>query len=86
MKVVVNVKQIGKRKNAIDQRVYELKAPIGTVEDLIKAFVGLEVEAFNQKKGQYELVQYLTDEVNSENRLNVVSSEKLPLRGIVISE
>ena len=61
MQVQVNVKCIGKRKNAIETRPYE----IGTVRDiggLITAFVTAEVARFNARAEAGETaLTYLTD-------------------------
>ena len=62
MQVRVNVKRIGKRKNAIEARPYE----IGEVRDvgaLIAAFVTAEVTRFNARAEVGETVlHYLTNE------------------------
>ena len=61
MQVQVNVKRMGKRKNAIETRPYE----IGTVRDaggLITAFVTAEVARFNARTEAGETaLTYLTD-------------------------
>ena len=38
MKIYVNIKQIGKRKNKIDKKEYEIKGKIETVKDLLIEF------------------------------------------------
>ena len=62
MQVQVNVKRIGKRRNAIETRPYE----IGEVRDvgaLIAAFVTAEVTRFNERATAGETVlRYLTSE------------------------
>ena len=62
MQVQVNVKRIGKRRNAIEPRPYE----IGEVRDvggLIAAFVTAEVTRFNERAMVGETVlRYLTSE------------------------
>ena len=62
MQVQVNVKRIGKRRNAIETRPYE----IGEVRDvggLIAAFVTAEVTRFNERAAAGETVlRYLTSE------------------------
>ena len=62
MQVQVNVKRIGKRRNAIETRPYE----IGEVRDvggLIAAFVTVEVARFNERATSGETVlRYLTNE------------------------
>ena len=62
MQIQVNVKRIGKRKNAIEARPYE----IGEVRDvgaLIAAFVTAEVTRFNARAAAGETaLAYLTNE------------------------
>ncbi len=62
MQVQVNVKRIGKRRNAIETRPYE----IGEVHDvggLVAAFVTAEVTRFNERAAAGETVlRYLTNE------------------------
>lgn len=62
MQVQVNVKRIGKRRNAIETRPYE----IGEVHDvggLIAAFVTAEVTRFNARaEGGETVLRYLTSE------------------------
>ena len=62
MQVQVNVKRIGKRRNAIETRPYE----IGEVHDvggLLAAFVTAEVARFNERATSGETVlRYLTNE------------------------
>ena len=62
MQVQVNVKRIGKRRNAIETRPYE----IGEVHDvgrLIAAFVTAEVTRFNERAAAGETaLRYLTSE------------------------
>lgn len=62
MQVQVNVKRIGKRRNAIETRPYE----IGEVRDvggLVAAFVTAEVARFNERATAGETVlRYLTSE------------------------
>ena len=62
MQVQVNVKRIGKRRNAIETRPYE----IGEVRDvggLVAAFVTAEVARFNERATSGETVlRYLTNE------------------------
>lgn len=44
MKIYVNIKQIGKRKNKIDKKEYEIKGKIGIVKDLLIEFVTINVK------------------------------------------
>lgn len=62
MKVFVNVKQIGKRKNKIDKKEYEISGEIKTVKDLLTEFVTINVNKFNEGLTENDVVPYLTDE------------------------
>ena len=61
MKVYVNIKQIGKRKNKIDRKEYEIKGKIGIVKDLLIEFVTINVNEFNNGFTENDIVPYLTD-------------------------
>lgn len=58
MRVYVNIKQIGKRKNTVDKEEYIIDDNISTVRDLIEEFVRICVTHFNNKK----VVDYLLSE------------------------
>lgn len=58
MKLYVNVKQIGKKKNPVEKMPYELPAGIKTVRELIQVFVRLCVDEFNNK----QIVDFLSAE------------------------
>ena len=62
MKIYVNIKQIGKRKNRIDKKEYEIKGKIETVKDLLIEFVTINVKEFNEGLTENDVVPYLTDE------------------------
>ncbi len=60
MRVFVTVKQVGKRKNAIEKQPYDICGKIETVEDLIRFVVTSEVERFNRKEEGEGVIPYLT--------------------------
>ena len=62
MKVYVNVKQIGKRKNKIDKKEYEISDNIKNVKELLTEFVTINVNKFNEGLTEDDIVPYLTDE------------------------
>ena len=62
MKVYVNVKQIGKRKNKIDKKKYEISEKITTVKELLTEFVTINVNEFNNGFTENDIVPNLTDE------------------------
>lgn len=62
MKIYVNIKQIGKRKNKIDKKEYEVSGKIETVKDLLREFVTINVKEFNEGLTENDVVPYLTDE------------------------
>ena len=62
MQVQVNVKRIGKRRNAIETRPYEI-GKVRDVGELITAFVTAEVARFNERATAGETaLRYLTSE------------------------
>ena len=62
MQVQVNVKRIGKRRNAIETRPYEI-GEVHDVGELIAAFVTAEVTRFNARaEGGETVLRYLTSE------------------------
>ena len=62
MQVQVNVKRIGKRRNAIETRPYEI-GEVRDVGELITAFVTAEVTRFNERAAAGETaLRYLTSE------------------------
>lgn len=62
MKVYINVKQIGKRKNKIDKKEYEISDNIKNVKELLTEFVTINVNKFNEGLTEDDIVPYLTDE------------------------
>ena len=62
MKVYVNVKQIGKKKNKIDRKEYEISGEIKTVKELLTEFVTINVKKFNEGLIEEDVVPYLIDE------------------------
>lgn len=62
MKIFVNVKQLGKRRNAVENKEVLLDAVPGTVAELIVAIVIRQVEEYNERLEQNDLLKYLTDE------------------------
>ena len=62
MQVQVNVKRIGKRRNAIETKPYEIDG-VHDIGTLIAAFVTAEVTRFNERAAAGETVlRYLTSE------------------------
>ena len=62
MQVQVNVKHIGKRRDAIETRPYEIDA-VHDIGELIDAFVTAEVARFNERATAGETaLRYLTNE------------------------
>lgn len=60
MQVFINVKQLGKRKQAIDKIPVELDPVPTTTSELITAIVLREVEAYNNRLTESELLKYLS--------------------------
>lgn len=69
MKVYVNVKQIGKKKQFIEKKEYEISSQIVKVEDLIREFVKICVSDFNSG----EVLPYLSaDEIKANSQVGKI--------------
>lgn len=62
MKIFVNVKQLGKRRNAVEEKELLLEHVPATTADLIIAIVIQQVQEYNERLEQNDLLKYLTDE------------------------
>lgn len=62
MKVYINVKQVGVRKNYITKQELILNSKPETLRELIAAVVEENVKDYNSKKGEYRIIDYLTDD------------------------
>ena len=60
MKVFVNMKKLGSRRNSITQIPYELKTPPDTVQDLITQMVSICVKDYNNRMESKELLNNLS--------------------------
>ena len=63
MRVFVNLKQIGRRKNVVNKKEYEVADNINVVYDLIREFVSICVRDFNQDK----IIDYLIEQDIEDN-------------------
>lgn len=62
MQLFINLKQIGKRRNVIDRQEVMLVTAPATVAELITAIVCRQVEEYNDRLEQSELLNCLSDE------------------------
>ena len=62
MKINVNLKSIGKRKASVKPAIIEIKGHPSTLRELILAVVETEVEEYNRRVENPELLSYLTRE------------------------
>lgn len=62
MKIFVNVKQLGKRRNAVEEKELLLEHVPATTADLIISIVIQQVQEYNERLEQNDLLKYLTDE------------------------
>lgn len=62
MKIYIQMKAAGRRKPVLDHVPYELPEEIGTLKDFLSALVKMEVERYNQKGTDVQVVPYLTKE------------------------
>lgn len=61
MKLFINVKQLGKRRDVIGTKEIYLDPVPTTTAGLITAIVALQVKEYNDRPDQNELLTYLTD-------------------------
>ena len=59
MKIYICVKAAGKRKAVIDKVPYELSENITTLRDFLTELVHIEVERYNQKGTDVQIIPYL---------------------------
>lgn len=62
MKIYIQMKAAGRRRPVLDHVPYELPEEIGTLKDFLSALVKIEVERYNQKGTDVQVVPYLTKE------------------------
>lgn len=62
MKIKVNLKSIGKRKQSVEPVIYEIQGTPGTVRELILAVTQTGVREYNERMESSELLRYLTKE------------------------
>lgn len=62
MQIYIYVKQLGKRKNVVDKKTIRLDQIPGNTAALIAGIVALQVQEYNRRLEQSELLRYLTDE------------------------
>ncbi len=62
MDIYVRVKAIGKRKDIIAPTPYEIPDGICSLRQLLTAVVQKEVEQFNSKKTEVQLIRFLTQQ------------------------
>ena len=62
MKIYICVKAAGKRKAVIDKVPYELSENITTLRDFLTELVHIEVERYNQKGTDVQIIPYLSKE------------------------
>jgi len=62
MKIKVNLKSIGKRKQSVEPVIYEIQGNPYTVREFILAVVETGVREYNERMESPELLRYLTKE------------------------
>lgn len=62
MNLSVNVKQLGKRKNVIENKKFSVDPVPSTTAELIIAIVIRQVQEYNERLEQIDLLKYLTEE------------------------
>ena len=78
MQVYVRVKSLGKRKDVLSPKSYELPEGIGSLRALLTAFVEIEVDRYNSKDPEAPLLSCLTaEEIESQSETGKVSFGRL---------
>lgn len=62
MKVYVQMKAAGRKKPVLEDVPYEIPEPVFTLRNLLTAFVRMEVERYNEKGTDTQMLPYLTGE------------------------
>ncbi len=62
MKIYVQVKAAGKRRPVLERVPYEIPEGIRTLRDFLREIVDLEVECYNQKGTDVQVLPFLTKE------------------------
>lgn len=62
MEIRVNIKQVGKRKNSVQEVRYQLASEPETVEELIRGVVEVCVREYNSRLEASELIRVMTKE------------------------
>ena len=78
MQVYVRVKALGKRKDVLPPKPYELPEGIGSLRELLTAFVESEVERYNNKEPELPLLSCLTaEEIEAQSEAGKVGFGRL---------
>lgn len=62
MRIYVQVKAAGKRRPVLDRVPYEIPEEICTLRDFLREIVHMEVERYNQKGTDVQVIPFLTKE------------------------
>ncbi len=62
MKIYAKIKSAGKRRSILENVPYEISDQIGDVRGLICEIVKIEVEKYNNKEKEEQILSFLTDE------------------------
>lgn len=62
MKIYVQVKAAGKRRPVLERVPYEIRDSISTLEEFLTEIVKIEVERYNQKGTDVQVIPFLTRE------------------------
>ena len=59
MKIYINMKQAGSRRNVLAQKPYEIPGEPSSLRELLEALVRTEVQAYRERQGKDEVLQML---------------------------
>ena len=70
MKVFITVKQAGKKKSYLSEEEYIISGDAANLKDLIMEIVLLNIKKYNEKKGNFSIINFLTSDEIEENIQN----------------
>lgn len=59
MRIYINMKQAGSRRNVLTQKPYEIPGDLSSLQELLDVLVRTEVQAYRDRQGKEEVLQML---------------------------
>ena len=74
MRIYINMKQAGSRRNVLAKKPYEIPDDISSLQELLEALVRSEVQAYRERQENGEVLQMLgTEEIQAQAETGKVS-------------